>query len=295
MDAISEAVIPGLTVRIDGVGEATSGPDGAFAIEVPDVQMVRTVTLISPATVQRTTQLRIPGPDAALSVIRGEFDLSAFDQMFRYTGQLQRWISPPRIVLQRRVLQFTAASDNEFMATVELMSDTQASDLLTNLAWALPQVTGGRFSAFAGEQQETASAGERVIVARSGDVVVAHYEGLEAATGFWGWGRWATDGRGAVRGGIVMLDRRFENSGSQFRRSLSVHELGHALGYGHVTSRTSFMNASARIEPNAFDRDASKVGFQREPEIGHPIRIQIELRRTRASQRALRGQEDCRD
>jgi hypothetical protein len=126
-------------------------------------------------------------------------------------------------------------------------------------------VTGGRFSVFAGEQQETAAAGERVRVARRGDIVVAHYEGLQAATSAWGWGRWAVDGRGAVLGGIVMLDRGFENSGSQFRRSLRIHELGHALGYGHVTARESVMNSSGRIQPNSFDRDASKIAFQREP------------------------------
>jgi hypothetical protein len=41
-------------------------------------------------------------------------------------------------------------------------------------------------------------------------------------------------------------------SGSIFGRSLRAYELGHSLGYNHVTLRESVMNASARIEPNPF-------------------------------------------
>jgi hypothetical protein len=46
-------------------------------------------------------------------------------------------------------------------------------------------------------------------------------------------------------------------------RSLRVHEMGHALGYGHVTLRASFMNSSAVNEPLDFDRDATRLAFQR--------------------------------
>ena len=171
----------------------------------------------------------------------------------------------PRLVLQRRVLQFTQTTDDEFTATDVLISDAHASELLTHLRWALPQVTGGRFTAFASEQQETAGGGERVVVTRPGDIVVADYQGLTATTTRAGWGRWAWDARGVIVGGIIMLDRGFDTSVSPNLRSLRGHELGHALGYNHVTSRTSFMNSPANVEPNAFDRDASTVAFQREP------------------------------
>ncbi len=36
--------------------------------------------------------------------------------------------------------------------------------------------------------------------------------------------------------GIIMLDRAFDTSGSMRRRSLRLHELGHALGLGHATN-----------------------------------------------------------
>jgi len=68
-----------------------------------------------------------------------------------------------------------------------------------------------------------------------------------------------------MQGGIVMLDRGFDQSANQFRRSLRTHELGHALGYQHVIAQPSVMNANARTEPNAFDRNGAKLAFQRPP------------------------------
>ena len=50
-----------------------------------------------------------------------------------------------------------------------------------------------------------------------------------------------------------------------FVRSLRVHELGHALGYRHVTAALSVMNATALLEPTAFDRDATRIAFDRQP------------------------------
>ena len=67
----------------------------------------------------------------------------------------------------------------------------------------------------------------------------------------------------------MYLDRNFDKDDNR-RRLLRIHELGHALGYQHVTGRDSVMNASARIEPNAFDRDSSKLAFLRPPQNRSP-------------------------
>ena len=66
-------------------------------------------------------------------------------------------------------------------------------------------------------------------------------------------------------GGIVMLDRDFERRATPSRRALRSHELGHALGYAHVSGRESVMNASGSTEPTPFDRDATRIAFQRKP------------------------------
>lgn len=264
IDGLSESFVAGASVTVDGLGVFTTTADGTFQIEAPDPERIRDLMISSDATVTRTTQLRVPGPDTQLTVIPRSFDLPAFDQMFRSGGRLQRWVSAPRLVLQTRVLQFTNVTAQEYVAADAGMSDDDADLLIEDLKWGLPQMTDGRLQ-FAGEARETAASGSAVRVARPSEIVVARFEGLQAATGFWGYGRWASDGSGAIQGGIIMLDAAFDSSGSRFRRSLRVHELGHALGYSHVTVRPSVMNASAQIEPNEFDLNAARIGFLRPP------------------------------
>ena len=262
IDGTSERALPDVLVRIDGVGEMRTGADGAFQFAAADPAQVRLTTLTSSGTIDRQTHLRVPGPEATLSLIPSSLDLGAFDQMFRASGSLVRWISAPAVVVERRVLQFTTVSDQQYTATPDLMSEDEVDRLVADLAWALPQLT--TFGAFAGEARQTAAEGARVAVSRQGTIVVARYAGLQAATGYWGYGRWQTSS-GEVRAGIIMLDSGFDTSGSPFQRSLRAHELGHALGYNHVTARTSVMNSSAVVEPNAFDRDGVKLAFQRPP------------------------------
>jgi hypothetical protein len=265
IDGVTESSIAGATLDIDGFGAVTTGADGTFRIEATDVEQFRPVTIRSASTVQRQTHLRVPGPEARLTLIPATFDLGAFDQMFRAVGSLFRWIDAPRLTIQTRVLQFTNVTDTSYTATDTTLTDDEVNQLIADMTFGLPPLTGDRFRSFAAAQRETATAGSLVPVRRTGEIVVARYAGLTAATNFWGYGRWASSAPGAVVAGIVMLDRDFEQSGSQFRRSLRIHELGHSLGYNHVTTRTSVMNPSATVEPNDFDRSAAKLAFLRPP------------------------------
>jgi hypothetical protein len=174
--------------------------------------------------------LRVPGPDVTLTLMPASLDLAAFDQMFRSSGGvLHRWTSPPRVIVQSRVLQFTNVSDVDYTALGTVMSDADATSILVDLTWTLPQLTGNTFSQLGDQQRETASEGDRVHVSSQ------------------------------------TLDRNFDTSASPFKRSLRAHEFGHALGYNHVTGRASVMNSAATIEPNAFDRDGAKFAFLRPP------------------------------
>jgi hypothetical protein len=263
VDSLSDRGLPGAVVRIDGIGETTTGDDGSFAFEASDPQQPRGVHITSPSTVARETRLRVPGPTATVSLIPTSFDLRAFDEMFRGSGHLVRWVSPPRLVIERRVLQFTDLSSMAYTATAGLLRDDEVAALVSDLEWALAQLTAGSFTRFAGVDVEAADEGASVPVSRSGSIVVARYEGLTTETKFWGYARWSWNGLGELQGAIVKLDRAFETSGSPFRRSLRAHELGHALGYYHVTTRDSVMQSHARTEPTVFDRDGARIAFQR--------------------------------
>ena len=165
VDALSSQPLAGVTVRLDGLGETTTGADGAFALPAAASDAVA-VTMTSPVTVERSTRLRA-SPDATLTLIPKSLDLTAFDQMFRNDGGvLRRWVSAPRVVIERRVLQFAGPSDQQYKATATVMSETEANELVADLRWALPQLTGDAFSAFAEHRIETAAEGQLVSVVR---------------------------------------------------------------------------------------------------------------------------------
>lgn len=261
VDALSGNPQSNLRVSVDGVGSGQTDSSGEYRIEAPATFVdVTPITVSGPNIVTRASRVRVPGSALNLSTMQIGFDLLAFDQMYRHSGALTRWIETPRLVLQRRVLQISGAN---YTATSEVMTDGQASDLLSTLVAALPVLSGGRFPAFANQSSETANPGDTVTMTRTGDIVVAHVKGLVAA-GAAGRGSWSTDSRSVVRGGYLIVDRDLDIS-SAGRRSTRAHELGHALGYNHVTARESVMNTPSAVEPNGWDRDSSYVAFQREP------------------------------
>ncbi len=77
-----------------------------------------------------------------------------------------------------------------------------------------------------------------------------------------GYGLWSEQPDGSIVGGAMYLDREFDRDDNR-RRLLRIHELGHALGYQHVESRTSIMNPSIGPEPTEFDRAGAIIAFAR--------------------------------
>jgi hypothetical protein len=263
LNALTDGGAASVAITGNGVVPTTSDADGNFAVGVTSAG-APTVAFTGSGFVARTTAVRVPGPAASVSLIPAAFDLRAFDEMFR-VSQLLRWTAAPPLRIQTRTLQFVGVNDSDATALDEEMTDAEYTRLVEDLQWALPQLTGGRFTGFAGVTRERADVGARVHILNSGTISIARVAGLTASTGFWGYSRWSPQSDGTITGGECMLDRDFERSGSPFLRSLRSHELGHALGYNHVTVRASVMNSAARIEPNDFDRDASRIAFQRPP------------------------------
>lgn len=265
-DGLSGHALAGVLVNIDGLGETTTAADGSFSFAASGAQTERTVRMTSAATIERVTRLRVPGASTALTLIPSTIDLTAFNEMFRaHGGELHRWVTAPRLVIQRRVLEFTTVSAPTYAALAATLTDAEVAGLVSDFEWALSQLTDGQFTAFDGIDIETAGEGETVPVSRPGAILAARYDGLTGASGYWGYARWSWNGLGEVQQGILMLDRAFDSSGSVYLRSLRAHELGHTLGYTHVTARPSVMNSDARSEPTPADRDGVRLAFQRPP------------------------------
>ena len=265
VDVLSASPLAGVTVRFDDGSEDVTDTTGAFAVTGTAAGSHQHVTVSSASTVERQTQIRVPGEDPTITLISRSFDLRSFDEMFRARGGLHRWVEAPRLVVQRRVLAFSTTTAMTYTATADTMSDAEVNDLVADLEWALPQLTGGTLLNFASVDIELADENAAVAISRPGTIVVARYDGLDKAISAWGYGRWAWNGAGEVQAGALLLDNDFDQSGSPSIRSLRAHELGHTLGYDHVSGYTSVMHISATIEPTPFDLDATTIAFRRRP------------------------------
>jgi hypothetical protein len=265
VDAVTQSGVGGITVDGDGVSGTSCDASGLFLLTAATGSTEpRLLVFTAPDRVERRTNARVPGADLLVSMIAGGFDLRAFDEMFRMP-QLRRWTAAPPLLIEARTLQFTDINMMDAVALADVMPEAEANGLVGDFTWALPQLTGNTFDTFAAVTRQEAAEGARVNLLNDDVITVARVVGLTAATGFWGYGRWRFQSDGRVVAGLVMLDRDFDRSGSAFTRSLRAHELGHALGYQHVTVRASVMNSQARTEPNDFDRDAARIAFQRPP------------------------------
>jgi hypothetical protein len=263
VSAIDGQPIPQVTVQI-GSQTAVSDANGAFHLQNVS-EGSQTVVLIGNSVVERQTTIKIPSAEPVReSLIPTSFDLTAFDQMFRGTGHLQRWTNAPGLVVLVKAMQYeTFGTGDEYHATSEELTEAEASQLVEQLTEGLALLTGNTFTAFSSIELENPASGARVNTLRTGKIVVGRYKGVQSLANTVGFGRWATDGTGRVAGGSIYLDRDFDRSPD--KRLLRIHELGHALGYLHVTNRTSIMNPFIGPEPTAFDSQGATVAFQRMP------------------------------
>jgi hypothetical protein len=263
VNALDGAPAAGLSVQVGSARPVTTDAAGRFVTEVDGPGFYPAV-VSGAAVVERRTTVTGPTSVARLTLMPASFDVRAFDEMFRTANaRLQRWTTPPSLVVLATVMNFRGDAD-EFSATSEQLTDNEVSELIAHLNEGLALLTGGTFRSFADVKVERAASGEQTTVARNGSIVVGRYNGILTFAQTIGYGRWAEDADGSVTAGAMFLDRGFDKDDSR-RRLLRIHELGHALGQLHVTTRTSIMNPSVGPEPTEFDRQAGIVAFQRPP------------------------------
>ena len=225
-----------------------------------------TVVLSGNAVVERQRTITIPAADTSReTLIPASFDLTAFDEMMRGNGRLERWTTAPALVVLAKEMQFdNSVSDGVYRATSDRVPEADIALLIAHLTDGLALMTGNGFTAFSSISVENPSNGSRVSTLRTGSIVVGRYRGVQTLANTIGFGRWETGETSEVVGGSIFLDRSYDETNDR-RRLLRIHELGHALGYHHVKSRTSIMNPAIGPEPSDFDRQAAAIAFQRMP------------------------------
>jgi hypothetical protein len=262
LSATDSAQAGNVEVQIGNNASVRSDAGGFFTVEVDDPGR-HPARLRATDFVERLTTVDAPADGVRLSLIPNGFDLHAFDELARTANaRLQRWTSQPSLVVLMSVMRYTSMGDTTFPATAERISDAEADSMVADLSAALELLTAGTWSGFATVTREAVAEDTRVETIRPGTIVVGRYRGVQSLASTIGWGRWSEQGDGTVVGGALYLDRDFD-ARSEKRNLLRMHELGHALGYLHVTSRTSIMNPAIGPDPTDFDRVAARIVYNR--------------------------------
>jgi len=262
--AADATTLSGVSVRLGTLVPTTSDANGYFRVE-STVTGASTIELTGPSIVDRRTDVRLPANSVVkFGLIPASFDLAAFNEMFRGSHErLQRWITSPSLVVLTTVMKYENSDAATAEGTSEQIPSAEVDTMVRDLTDALATMTGGTFTAFAQVTRESASTGSRTNLNRNAQIVVGRYRDLRTMTGSVGFGRWAEREDGVVTAGTMFLDATYD-SGSD-KRKLRTHELGHALGYKHVTARPSVMNPVLVYDVMDFDRQGALIAFQRPP------------------------------
>jgi hypothetical protein len=264
LSAVDGTAAPRVQVHLSGKAPVTADGDGRFTINVGEPGAFN-ATIRGNAVVERQTIIVGPGAEPVrLSLIPADFDLTAFDEMFRTGDRLMRWTSRPSLVLIATVMSYRSGPGNEYVATGEQLTQEEVDQMIAHLTEGLALLTGNTFTSFESISVERPESGARVNVERNGRIVVGRYSGIQTWANTIGYGQWTDQPNGTVTSGAMFLDRDFDR-GDARRRLLRIHELGHALGAQHVRTRISIMNPAIGPEPTAFDRAAAMIAFQRPP------------------------------
>ena len=254
--------MPGATISGSGITTGTTDSGGSLTLTT-STSSTYGIDVSSANFITRNTLLKVPGADASISLIRTTFDLTAFNQMFRVTA-LQRWTAVPSLRIVSNVVEFNSTGPT-YAATGQGLTAAEIAAITSDLTYGLPLLTGSVFPAFSSTGTLTVVAGEAVTLLTEGRVTFARCSGLSAARGSAGYGQWLFRSDDVVTGGMLCVDRDFDVSASPVGRGVRLHELGHALGYQHVTSKADvLMTPTISVnDVTTWDRDAAKIAFQR--------------------------------
>lgn len=267
-DALSGVGVPGVTIRIQDVGDLLADATGAFLLESEAPDGRYRLTLSAPGVFDRQTTLVFPGQHAIFPLIPTGFNLAAFEEMIRNFGEpgvLKRWTEPPALIVETSLIDRDASLDangvpfETVIASDQQQSETAINEVIAQLTRALPLMTGGQFTAFSSVSTQTTAAGMPVTLETLGAITVVRYPSSDIRCR--GYGSFSyTQDYVAVAGRVLL-----QACTGPLAQAVAAHELGHALGYGHVAAQPSVMAPTVTVDVTEFDQQATAIAYQRPP------------------------------
>jgi hypothetical protein len=255
VDQFSGQPMAGVSVRYAG-RNATTNASGFFSIAGTPTSTWGDLTLSGGGIYTRRTYAR--SGDTRWQAVPSAFDMGAFNDVARdeWAPYTVRWVARPTVYVDTRPEGFQAGPD----------LDQWISEVRTQAAGFISSWTGG-----------TVRAADVIVTSNpprdyTPGTIVIHFSESSSDYGnsssTIGYARVSWSQGGAIAGSAIWLRYvRYADRPAK-RTGILGHELGHAIGFGHMGGATvSFMQPSigSNTDLSAFDRQAASLLYSRAP------------------------------
>ena len=256
VDQFGGQPVPGLKVTYAGV-TATTDAAGAFSIPGSPTTSLSELAVTGAGYYRRQTYAKTG--DSVWRVVPTTFNMTAFDDVARdeHASYTLRWLAPPTIYVDTDPQGFEPGPElDKWISQVQVQAAAFVSD------WSGQTIRPADVVVTSRPPQDNTSG-----------TIVIHFSENASDYGngdYIGMTRMSWSTNGAMSSAAIWL-RYKRYSGDSYagkRQGILGHELGHAMGYGHMTSGvTSFMEPSlgSKTGLSAFDRQAALLVYTRAP------------------------------
>lgn len=247
----------GLTVQFKGATAVTDAT-GSFVIAGSPTTSSSQLTLSGSGVYRRVTNARTG--DASWRVVPASFNMAAFDDVARdeFGPATVRWTSPPTVYVDTRPEGFQDGPElQKWISQVQV----QAAEFVTKWTGATIDPADVIVTSSPPRDYSTGT-------------IVIHFSENDADYGnnsnMIGYARVSWSSNGSISGSAVWL-RYLRYSGDAYagkRRGILGHELGHAMGLGHMNGSTlSLMQPSigSKTDLSGFDHQTASLVYTRMP------------------------------
>jgi hypothetical protein len=219
--------------------------------------------LLHPAFIERETAVRIPADAPVdLSLIPSTHDLTAFEEFSPRAAGLRRWTRNPRLLVLTHAVDYSRATlgFREYPVVNLPIGQAQLECLAAGVADSLAEMSGGHLGWESIDIAEV-EPGTRFRTDQTPEGTIVVLPSISLGASGRGTAYVGDDPFILSRGAIWMST----TLNSCLISLLYRHELGHALGYLHVTRTLSVMSTGLAPALTGFDRDSIAILFQRRP------------------------------
>jgi hypothetical protein len=256
INQFSGSALSGITVQYAGKS-ATTNSAGLFTISGSPTSTLQQLTLSGSGVHRRVTYARTG--DNKWRIVPSSFDMAAFNDVARdeYGSGTVRWTTRPTVYVDTRPEGFTSAELSIWISQVKI----QAAEFISK--WTGATIAPAAVIATSSPPSDLAPG-----------TIVIHFSENDSRYGgnssFIGYARMSFTSGGTISSSAVWLRylRYSGTTGASKRKGILGHELGHALGYGHMNGETvSFMQPSlgTKIDLSSFDGLAASLLYSRSP------------------------------